>query len=63
MSRQVTFTPITKDEFEDYLVGIKITDEQWDKLVDEIMYRSDFYIDNLLKEIITRVVSGELLND
>jgi hypothetical protein len=63
MSKQVTFTPITKDEFEDYLVGIKITDKQWGRLVDEIMYRSDFYIDNLLKEIISRVVSGELLND
>jgi hypothetical protein len=45
---------IDKENFESYIdstLGTRITDEQWDLVLDEIVGRVDNYMDNLLESL------------
>jgi hypothetical protein len=64
MPREVQFGRLTKGEVEaccdwDNPNDVMLTDEQWDKIADDIERKVDNYIDGLLANLITEVAEGE----
>ncbi len=59
MTKALEFFALDKENFESYLDGIVLTDEQWVSIAEEIDGRTANYLDELLGQLAEQVSEGE----